>query len=115
MPRYLGLRAVGPLFLPNLDEISPLKAIGGIPHDVPVLILAGDADRLARPFEAHALFSQVESHGKLVFFPGAEHHNLPESAPELFRRTLLEFCSEIGSAPRIIRVPSDAGRRTAGD
>ncbi|HEX3448809.1 MAG TPA: alpha/beta fold hydrolase [Isosphaeraceae bacterium] len=35
---YLGLRAVGPLFLPNLDEISPLKAIGGIPNDVPVLI-----------------------------------------------------------------------------
>jgi alpha-beta hydrolase superfamily lysophospholipase len=111
---YLGLRAVGPLFLPNLDEISPMKAIGGIPNDVPVLILAGDADRLARPFEAHALFSQVESHGKLVFFPGAEHHNLPESAPELFRRTLLEFCSELGSATRPIKLPSAAVQRTVG-
>ena len=90
---YLGLRAVGPLFLPHLDEISTVQAIGGIPTDVPVLILAGGADRLARPFEAQALFSQVESHGKLVVFPGAEHHNLPDSAPDLFRRTLLEFCN----------------------
>jgi uncharacterized protein len=70
-----------------------LKTIGGIPKDVPVLILAGDADRLARPFEAQALFSQVASHGKLVFFPGADHNNLPQSSPELFKRTLLEFCA----------------------
>jgi alpha-beta hydrolase superfamily lysophospholipase len=90
---YLGLRAVAPLFLPHLDEISTLKTIGGIPKDVPVLILAGDADRLARPFEAQALFSQVASHGKLVFFPGADHNNLPQSSPELFKRTLLEFCA----------------------
>jgi alpha-beta hydrolase superfamily lysophospholipase len=92
---YLGLRAVGPLFLPHLDEISTVRAIGGIPADVPVLILAGGADRLARPFEAQALFSQVESHGKLVVFPEANHNNLPDSAPDLFRRTLLEFCHEI--------------------
>ena len=38
-----------PLFLPNLDEISPLKAIAGIPEDVPVLLLSGGGDHLARP------------------------------------------------------------------
>ena len=90
---YLGLRAVGPLFLPNLDEISPLKAIGGIPDDIPVLILAGDSDQLARPEEARALHRQVAAHGRLILFPGADHHNLPDSAPELFKRTLLEFCA----------------------
>jgi alpha-beta hydrolase superfamily lysophospholipase len=92
---YLGLRAVGPLFLPNLDEISTLKAMSGIPKAVPVLVLAGDADRLARPEEARALYHQVEAHGRLVFFPGASHHNLPETAPGVFKRTLLEFCQEI--------------------
>ncbi len=92
---YFGLRAVGPLFLPNVDEISPLKAISGIPKDVPVLILAGDSDRLARPEEAKALYSQVASHGRLVLFPGAGHHDLPKSAPELFKRTLLDFCREV--------------------
>jgi alpha-beta hydrolase superfamily lysophospholipase len=105
---YLGLRAVGPVFLPNMDEISPLKAIGGIPNDVPVLILAGAADRLARPFEAQALFIQVALHGKLVFFPDADHHNLPESAPALFKRTLLEFCGKIGSDARDITLPNVA-------
>ena len=94
---YLGLRAVGPLFLPNLDGISPLNAISGIPNNVPVLILAGDADRLARPAEAQALYSQVATHGRLVLFPGAGHHDLPGSAPGLFKRSLLEFCGEVKS------------------
>jgi uncharacterized protein len=92
---YLGLRTVGPLFLPNLDEISPLKAISGIPNDVPVLILAGAADRLARLAEAQALYRQVATHGRLVLFPGAGHHDLPGSAPGLFKRSLLEFCREV--------------------
>ena len=38
---YGGLRLVSPLFLPHLDQISPVSAIGAIPGDVPVLILAG--------------------------------------------------------------------------
>jgi uncharacterized protein len=92
---YLSLRAVGPFFLPNLDEISPLKTISGIPNDVPVLILAGDVDRLARPAEARALYHQVAAHGRLVVFPGAGHHDLSGSAPDLFKRTLLEFCREV--------------------
>ena len=92
---YLGLRTVGPLFLPNLDEISPLKAISGIPSDVPILILAGDADRLARPAEAQALYQRVTTHGRLVLFPGAGHHDLPGSAPDLFKRILMEFCGKV--------------------
>ena len=52
---YAGMRAVGPLFIPHMDKISPLEAAGGIPDDVPVLILAGDADRLARVDEAQAI------------------------------------------------------------
>jgi uncharacterized protein len=95
---YLGLRIVGPLFLPHLDEISPLKAIGGIPDDVPVLILAGDADRLARPEEAQALYHQVAAHGTLVLFPGAGHHNLPGTSPDLFNDTVLKFYRRIASS-----------------
>ena len=92
---YLGLRAVGPLFLPNLDDISPLKAISGIPNNVPVLILAGEADRLARPAEARTLYQKVAAHGSLIFFPGAGHHDLPGSAPDLFKQTLTDSCREV--------------------
>ena len=44
---YAGLNLVAPVFLPHIDEISPLKAIAGIPEDVPVLFLAGGGDHLA--------------------------------------------------------------------
>jgi uncharacterized protein len=98
---YMGLRAVGPFFLPNLDEISPLKAISGIPNDVPVVILAGTADRLARPSEAQALYRLVAAHGRLVKFPGAGHHDLPGSDPDLFKRTLLDFSREVKGPARV--------------
>jgi len=89
---YAGLRAVGLFFLPNLEEIAPLRAIDGIPSDVPVLIMAGLADRLARPDEAKALFDRVASHGELAFFPGADHNNLFPSTPDRYRRMVLDLC-----------------------
>ena len=45
---YAGLRVVGPLFLPDVDAISPVKVISRIPEAVPVLILAGGGGRLSR-------------------------------------------------------------------
>jgi alpha-beta hydrolase superfamily lysophospholipase len=95
---YTGLQIVAPLFLPHLEKISPLEAIAGIPDDVPVLILAGAADRLARPEEARALHGRVATHGRLVLVPGAGHGDLLHSAPDLYKRTILEFCREV-SAP----------------
>jgi alpha-beta hydrolase superfamily lysophospholipase len=88
---YGGLRLVSPLFLPHLDAISPVKAVGAIPADVPVLILAGAADRLARPEEAQALYDRVASHGRLVLVPGAGHGDLLGSSPEFYRQTVLDF------------------------
>ncbi len=94
---YGGLRLVAPVFLPYMDEICPAKAIAAIPGDVPVLILAGAADRLARPEEARALHDQVKAHGRLVFVPGAGHGDLLGSAPEFYSRTVLEFVGAIAS------------------
>ena len=97
---YLGLRAVGPLFLPHLDEISTLKTIGGIPNDVPVLILAGDADRLARPFEARASSARSRRMGSWSSSLAPTTIICPSRRRSLFKRTLLEFCSEIRSVAR---------------
>lgn len=98
---YFGLRIVGPIFLPHLDQISPLKAIAGVPQDVPVLILAGGADRLARPAEAKALYNRVATHGRLVFIPGTGHGNLFRSAPELYSHVVLEFCRDVSRTDRL--------------
>ena len=107
---YGGLRLVAPSFLPHLDEISPLLAIAGIPDDVPVLILAGEADRKARPEEARALHGRVASHGRLMFIPGANHGDLLGSAKNLYTRTILEFCGDVADH-RPIR---SAGRSPTG-
>ncbi|HZW31055.1 MAG TPA: alpha/beta fold hydrolase [Isosphaeraceae bacterium] len=98
---YAGLKTVAPIFLPHLAEISPLLALAGIPDDVPVLILAGADDRLARPEEARALHDRVATHGRLVFIPGAGHGDLLHSAPELYARTVVAFCREIATPARI--------------
>jgi uncharacterized protein len=98
---YAGLRIVGPIFLPHLEQISPIKAITGVPGTVPVLILAGGADRLARPAEAKALYNRVAAHGRLVIVPGACHGNLFRSAPELYAHTVLGFCREILLSDRL--------------
>jgi alpha-beta hydrolase superfamily lysophospholipase len=92
---YAGLRSVGPVFLPHLDEISPLRAIRGIPAQVRVLIIAGEADTLARAEEARALLAQVASHGELQLFRRADHNNLFATSPARYRRMILEFCASV--------------------
>jgi alpha-beta hydrolase superfamily lysophospholipase len=89
---YAGLRSVGPVFLPHLDQISPQRAIRQIPPRVPVLIIAGEADTLARADEAKALQAQVASHGQLQLFPGADHNNLFSTAPDRYKELVLRFC-----------------------
>ena len=58
---YLGLLVVSPLILPDLEQTSPVDAIRGIPPEVPVLILAGGEDPVARPDEAQAILDRVRS------------------------------------------------------
>jgi pimeloyl-ACP methyl ester carboxylesterase len=94
---YLGLLFVSPLVLPDLAKISPAGAVCGIPHDVPVLILAGSEDPVARPDEAQAILDRVRSHGKLVLFEHAGHMNFPETCPDLYQRCVAEFLGEIKS------------------
>jgi alpha-beta hydrolase superfamily lysophospholipase len=92
---YSGLLVVSPLVLPDLEKISLIEAIGGIPPDVPVLILAGSEDPVARPEEAQAILERIHSHGRLVLLEHAGHMNFPEIDPDLYRRSVLGFLHEI--------------------
>ena len=98
---YLGLLVVSPLVLPDLEKTSPVEAISGIPPDVPVLILAGGEDPVARPDEAQAILDRVRSHGRLVLFEHAGHMNFPETYPDLYQRSVLGFLREIKKTDRI--------------
>lgn len=92
---YAGLLAVSPLVIPHIDRISPWTAIGGVPGDTPVLILAGENDRRARPEEATALYERVRDHGRIVIFQGADHLRMIEADPERYRREILAFLAQI--------------------
>jgi uncharacterized protein len=91
---YQGLLLVSPLVLPNLDAISPLVAIDGVPDHVPVLLMAGRHDVKARPEQVEALFDRVRSHGRYVVFESAGHLRYLQADPELYRSTVLGFLQE---------------------
>jgi alpha-beta hydrolase superfamily lysophospholipase len=94
---YRGLVTVAPLVVPHLDRISPWEAAGGVPGDVPVLILAGDRDRHARLDEARDVFDRVRSHGELVVFPGAEHLRMIDIDRSRYRRVVLDFIGALAA------------------
>jgi alpha-beta hydrolase superfamily lysophospholipase len=116
---YQGLVLVAPLVLPELEKMSPLAAIDGIPADVPVLILAGGRDRLARPEEAQALLGRVSSHGRMLLFKDATHNNLFASDRKRYRDAMTGLVEDVdvgwskrGSRPGIkhaSRRPTDSG------
>src|SRR5262249_36417926 len=67
--------------LPELDRMAPVEAIRAVPVSVPVLLLAGGRDRLARPEEARALYDRVRTRARLVWFDeaGRESYYAPDS------------------------------------
>jgi alpha-beta hydrolase superfamily lysophospholipase len=92
---YRGLMAVAPMVLSDLDRIAPVGAIAEVPGDVPVLILAGDRDRLARPEEAQELFERVKTHGTLLIFPGSDHLQMRLVDPARYRDAVLGLIDRV--------------------
>ena len=89
---YGGLRLWAPVFLPvDPMQISPYDRVVDIPETVPVVFITGSADRHAHLDEVTAIYNRIESHARLVVVSGAQHVDLDRAAPELYRRTLLDF------------------------
>lgn len=90
---YAGLSLAAPLVLGDIDRISPRNASFGIPKDVPVMLLAGENDRLATPEEAAAIGEQIGPSAHVVVFEGAGHLELDRSDPGRYRKIGLQFLS----------------------
>ncbi len=91
---YLGLRLAAYVLLPNIRAISTIQAIDSVPSDIPMLILYGSEDRLARPEEALGLYDRVRSHARIEVFPGADHHDLFGTDPHRYGPIVLDFCAK---------------------
>jgi uncharacterized protein len=97
---YKGIDIVAPLVLPDVEKISPLEAATQLPKEVPILIMAGGADRHATPEEARAIFDRVRTHAHLVIFDGATHGKLFDADPNLYRHSVLELLEKVGRGYR---------------
>ena len=87
---YLGMRLWAPLFLSlDPDEVSPFGMSKTFLKNVPIVIIAGSADRHAPLEDVKELFDRVQSHAKLVVFEGAQHVALDAYNPQLYRTSLL--------------------------
>lgn len=95
---YGGLVAVAPLVLPHVEAIAPVEAVAGIPEGVPVLILAGGRDVLARPEEARAIRERLKDRATLVIFGAAGHLRLPDAEPDRYRAEVVAFLRSVARA-----------------
>jgi alpha-beta hydrolase superfamily lysophospholipase len=96
---YGGLSLVAPLILPEIDRISPIEAIGNIPEHVPILMLAGEEDRRARPEEAIALQRRARDHCQLILFERTDHLRFLDTQPERYRKEVLGFVERVFTPP----------------
>lgn len=91
---YTGLLTVAPLVLPDVDQLSPLNAAESMPPSVPVLILAGGADRRALPDEARAIHARLRGPAKLVVIKNGDHSQLLRADPIGYRAAVKEFLNK---------------------
>jgi alpha-beta hydrolase superfamily lysophospholipase len=96
---YAGLSVTAPLVLSDVDRISPVEAAGAVPREMPVLVLAGSADRRARFDEARAILDRLGPRAESVVIDGGDHLALARPDPERYRRVVRDFmrkCPTVG-------------------
>ncbi|MDY3562878.1 alpha/beta fold hydrolase [Gemmata sp. JC673] len=88
---YAGFSVVAPMVLSNVEDISPLTAAARIPASARVLVLAGSADRRAKPSEAAAIADTIGERAELVVIEGGDHLHLAAAEPERYRKVVTGF------------------------
>jgi len=75
-----------------VEDLNPTKALESI--RCPVLVLAGDSEKVLKTEEVEKLFQSIPEPKRLVFFPGAEHEDLLVHDPRRFIKTVDGFLKE---------------------
>jgi uncharacterized protein len=88
---YAGLDLMGPIFLPEIDRMSPADRIAEIPASVPLLIMAGGRDNRARPEEVEAIYRHAAAHARMIVFSDAPHGQFCLTGGTLYRDAVLEM------------------------
>ncbi|MFI5379036.1 MAG: alpha/beta hydrolase [Tepidisphaerales bacterium] len=102
---YAGLRLWTPVFVSDAAAIRPVERIADIPENVPVVIVASEADRHARIEEARELYSRIQSHGRLVVVPDAPHCGVFGRYPERYMQALARLLEEVETRTHQVPTP----------
>jgi pimeloyl-ACP methyl ester carboxylesterase len=86
-----------------LDDLNPGKALEKI--RCPVLVLAGDSEKVLKAAEVELLYQNIPGPKRLVFFPGATHEDLLVYDPRRYIRAVTGFLREL--SPRQSVSPED--------
>ena len=92
---YAGLRLWTPVFVSDATAIRPVEHIADIPDNVPVVIVASEADRHARIEEARELYSRIQSHCRLLVVPDAPHCGVFGRYPKRYMEALVQLLEKV--------------------
>lgn len=92
---YQSLNLIAPVFLGDIDRIAPETAAAKIAPGVPMLILAGEHDRLATPQESMAIAQSAGPCARCCVIPNGQHSNLIFTNPDALRREYDRFFAEL--------------------
>ena len=92
------------LFRLHVEDLNAAKALEKI--RCPVLVLAGDSERVLKIAEVEYLYERIPEPKRLVFFPGAGHEDLLVHDPRRFVRAVGSFLREFSAREPIPRQES---------
>ncbi len=78
------------------EELDPGKAMESC--RCPVLLLAGDSERVLKLVEIEYLYGCIPEPKRMVLFPGAGHEDLFSHDPRRYARAVEEFLAEFAPA-----------------
>jgi pimeloyl-ACP methyl ester carboxylesterase len=81
-----------------VDHLNPAEALRKI--HCPVLVLAGDSEKVLKVENVERLFDNIPEPKRLVFFPGAGHEDLLTHDPRRFIRTVDAFLKEFSPSQK---------------
>ena len=88
------------MFAPDAAAIRPVQHMGDIPENVPVVIVASEADRNARIEEAQELYWRIQSHCRLLVVPDAPHCGVFAKYPERYISALVQLLEQVEGTGR---------------
>lgn len=100
------------IFQLPVDDLNPATALKMI--QCPVLVLAGDSEKVLKVEEVERLFHNIPEPKRLMFFPGASHEDLLMHDPRRYIKVVDTFLKEFSPSQESDQKPPAASIKIEG-